>query len=320
MLARDDSNDITGRFRCEALDAVATTGQREEGVLTMLTGPSPGFVYTLDAPSLTFGRSADADVVIADRGLSRIHARITREPRGFVFEDMLSTNGSYIQGQRVAKPQRLEDGQRISMGINTLLRFSLHDAVEQNAARMTRDLTMRDPLTRLYNRRHLNDRLMSEVAYARRHDVALTVLLVDIDRFKRVNDEHGHVVGDRVLRELADTLHTIVRTEDVLARYGGEEFVIIARAIDEYGANSLGERVRAAVAGMRVQGASGLFGITASVGTAHAKKGQVAEAMPLLETADQALYRAKNEGRNRVVMQFPRPTARRSGVVPRKGE
>ena len=320
MLARDDSNETTGAFRCEALDTVPRTGDREEGVLTMLAGPSPGFVYTLDAPSVTIGRSPDADIVIADEGLSRVHARISREDKGFIFEDMHSTNGSYIQGERVAKPQRLKDGHRVYLGVHTVLSFSLHDAVEQNAARMTRDLTMRDPLTRLYNRRHLNDRLLSEVAHARRHDDALSILLVDIDRFKQVNDEHGHVVGDRALRELADTLHTIVRTEDVVARYGGEEFVIIARTIDERGAAAFGERVRAAVAAMQLEGPSGPFAITASVGVAHAPKGQVAEALPLLETADQALYRAKNEGRNRVIMQSPRPAARKSGMVPRHGD
>ncbi|HKU45032.1 MAG TPA: GGDEF domain-containing protein [Polyangiales bacterium] len=163
-------------------------------------------------------------------------------------------------------------------------------------------LTVRDPLTGIYNRRYLQERLWSEAAYSRRHATALAVIMLDIDHFKRINDHHGHGVGDDALRALANTLSELTRREDVLARYGGEEFALIARGMDRGETLALAERIRCQVADRRVPLTHGSVSFTVSVGVAHSENGEGADADRLLESADRALYAAKYAGRNLVMM------------------
>ncbi|HEX7479434.1 MAG TPA: GGDEF domain-containing protein [Polyangiales bacterium] len=299
MLPREDD---TARVQVEATAAnqVERSGPKSEGVLTVLRGPNPGFLYTLDASEAVIGRSPEVTVSIADEALSRRHARIRRESSAFYIEDLGSTNGTFVDGERLQRPRKLEDGCRISLGGRTLLRFALHDAVEQEAARSTHELTVRDPLTRVFNRGHLEERLASETAYAARHNTALAMLLIDVDDFKQVNDSHGHAAGDAALRVLARALTAMVRKEDVLARYGGEEFAIVARGIDRAGAIAFAERVRSGVHEVSVPTERKPLRVTVSVGVAHTNGGEGCEGDRLLRAADRALYTAKRAGRNRV--------------------
>jgi len=294
------TTDDTARIRRdELLERAVVQGPRDRGVITVLVGATPGMLYTLDHDVTVIGRGGEAEVLVSETGVSRRHAAIERIGDGFVLRDLGSTNGTSLDGVPVTAPMTLHDGARIGLGSGTILGFSLRDAVEQAAARQTHDLAMRDPLTGLYNRRHLAERLSSELAYARRHNAAISALLIDIDRFKAVNDQHGHSVGDHVLRLVAAQLTGVVRCEDVLARFGGEEFLVIARGIDEAGATALGERIRSSMAQVNVPGAASLH-ITVSVGIAHAPEGSASPAQQLLRLADETLYRAKDGGRDRV--------------------
>lgn len=294
-------HDTTGRFRYEPEDKDASPGLRSEGVLTVLRGPCPGFVFTLDAPRTVIGRAADASIVLGDEGVSREHAEIERQGQGFVIRDLGSTNGTFVDGDVIVGQLPLKDGQRIMLGGTTALRFTLHDHIEQDAARMTQELAVRDPLTRLYNRRHLGERLDAEVAFAKRHRQPLSVLLVDVDGFKGINDSYGHDAGDDILTRLATTLQGAVRQEDLLARYGGEEFVVVARGIDREGTIALGERIRIAALEMRSDDDRFPPRITVSVGIAYADCGKASAPHKMLRMADLALYAAKSGGRNRVV-------------------
>jgi diguanylate cyclase (GGDEF)-like protein len=168
-------------------------------------------------------------------------------------------------------------------------------------------LAVRDPLTGVYNRRHLEQRLAEETDRARRYGQPLTVILCDVDHFKKVNDTHGHAAGDEVLRNVAKLIGRTIRRVDLLARFGGEEFVVVAPATDAAGARVLAERLRAAVAAMPVLTTNGsgmhvALRVTASFGVATARGADQtpAAAHELVAAADLALYRAKANGRNRV--------------------
>jgi diguanylate cyclase (GGDEF)-like protein len=286
-------------------------GPKSEAVLTVLRGPSPGFIYALDGLIAVIGRNADTQVSIPDDGLSRRHACIRRKAEGFYIEDLESTNGTFVDGERVRDARKLDDGSRISLGGGTVLHFALRDAAELEAARRTHELTVRDPLTRLYNRRHFEERLASEAAFSHRHKAALSLLMIDVDSFKQINDNYGHAVGDSALRVLARSLLTMVRKEDVLSRYGGEEFAIVARGIDEEGALLFAERVHRGVQALRVPTEHGPIGFTVSIGVSHSSSEQGCDGEQMLRAADDALYAAKHAGRNRIEM-APSSRARRT--------
>jgi two-component system cell cycle response regulator len=205
-----------------------------------------------------------------------------------------------VDGQRVEGTRALEDGCRVHLGTRTVLHFRLYDRVELDAACATYALTVRDPLTGVFNRRYLQERLWSEAAYAKRHGTPLSLILLDIDHFKRINDQYGHTVGDNALCSLANALSELTRQEDVLARYGGEEFALIARGIDRQKTLALAERIRRTVEGQCLTVDRVSVSFTVSIGIAHSDEGGDYQAQELFEAADRALYAAKDAGRNLV--------------------
>jgi len=167
--------------------------------------------------------------------------------------------------------------------------------------RRLEELATTDALTRLLNRRALLDRLSAEVDRARRFKSHLSLLMVDLDYFKSINDQHGHLVGDAILRQVAALLAANVRTVDVVARYGGEEFVVILPETAIDGATVFAERLREHVRGHRFEvDANRIFHLTCSVGVATFPSPRVTSTDDLFARADEALYRAKSGGRNLV--------------------
>lgn len=279
------------------------------GILTVLSGPSLGMVVKLDSAELVIGRDEACALTLPDAGLSRRHASLSQTAHGVFLRDLGSTNGTFVRAQRVDHARELQDGDRIQLGRDTVIRFSLQDRLEQEAAERMYAMTVRDPLTQLYNRRHLDERLKAEFAYASRHAGELCVLLVDVDHFKRVNDTYGHPAGDEVLKHVARGLLHIVRVEDLVARFGGEEFIILARGIDENGGVAFAERVRTFLRSLRIDWEGAELSVTVSVGVAHLGVGSTYESVQtFLSAADGALYRAKAQGRDRVaVAEVPTP-------------
>jgi two-component system cell cycle response regulator len=163
-------------------------------------------------------------------------------------------------------------------------------------------LAITDPLTLTLNRRALVERLDEEMERARRYGLILTLLMVDLDHFKRVNDTYGHLVGDDVLREVSMIIQREVRTVDIVARYGGEEFVVVLPETAEEGAVAFAERVRQRIAEHRVAGEEGeeALSLTVSIGVATFPSSSIETVDDLISHADDALYRAKAEGRNKV--------------------
>ena len=189
----------------------------------------------------------------------------------------------------------------IKAAVSSIQRAKLIETTMADNRRLEQ-LASTDPLTDVLNRRALAERLSGEMERVRRYETTVSVLLIDIDFFKRVNDTHGHLVGDDVLTEIAELLQRAVRAVDVVARYGGEEFVIVLPETGAVGAASFAERIRELVeAKTFVQTPDGTgLRITASIGVATFPSPGVQTVEDLLAKADQALYRAKAEGRNLV--------------------
>jgi diguanylate cyclase (GGDEF)-like protein len=166
------------------------------------------------------------------------------------------------------------------------------------------EISLRDPLTGLFNRRGLEERLTEEFARARRYGAPLSLIMIDIDHFKRVNDRHGHMVGDIAISHVARLLTKGRRASDIAARYGGEELVLLLPHTPLEGAMSLAERLRHQIEETPYRAGEAEDHLTASLGVAVYERA-MREPMALLEAADRALYRSKREGRNRVSLAEP---------------
>jgi diguanylate cyclase (GGDEF)-like protein len=269
----------------------------DRGTLTMVTGTEAGSVYRLGRSALV-GRSLDCQIRVDEVGVSRRHALIVQESdTEYILQDLGSRNGTTVRGRPVTRA-RLTDGDRIGFG-PVFFRFTLADEREEAALRLRYESSIMDGLTGAMNRRHFDDRLIGELAFAKRHDAEVSLLLMDVDFFKRVNDTHGHQAGDSVLRHLAATIRSALRLEDVFARYGGEEFAIIARGIDKGQAIAFAERLRTLVASTAFRYEQVTIPITLSIGVACLSDCDDASVDQLLALADARLYAAKGAGRNR---------------------
>ncbi len=268
--------------------------------ITLLTGSQAGLVHILGTEETVLGRGHGCSLRIEDGALSRRHCRILKREGIHYVEDLGSTNGTFAAGERVMGARALEHEMRLRLGNETILAFSKTDLREAEAARSLYESAMNDPLTGVRNRRYLEQHLRSELAYALRHGTTLSLLLLDADHFKRINDKWGHPAGDSVLRALGGQLQRSVRTEDMVARFGGEEFVILARGIPVEGALALAERIRKAVERMPVRLPAAEINVTVSLGVVTMGPGRpFTTAEALLAASDEALYRAKQAGRNR---------------------
>jgi diguanylate cyclase (GGDEF)-like protein len=265
--------------------------------LLVLAGPQFGAIFPL-APGreLVLGRREDADVQIRDDGVSRRHASIRVDGESAVLKDLGSANGTWVDGARVSEV-RVGDGARVQVGGHTTIKLVWADELDARYQTKLAEGALTDALTGLYNRRHLDERLGGELAAAQRHGRPVSLLMIDIDHFKDVNDASGHLAGDEALKMVAFVLRGAVRKEDVLARYGGEEFVVIARETALDGARSLAERIRRAVEGSRCAWKGREIAVTVSIGVTVS----VGITEYVAEAADRALQAAKQGGRNRVV-------------------
>jgi diguanylate cyclase (GGDEF)-like protein len=270
-----------------SLVVIYATDKRAQGRRKLL-GPGP----------VRVGRMADNDIVLDDDTVSRRHARLEKRGDVWVVMDAGSRNGTLVNDREITDVVTLARGDRVQIGSTVFKYLSGRDA-ETDFYEEIYQLTITDNLTQVRNRRYLEDELEREVSRARRFERPMSVLLLDIDFFKRVNDDHGHLVGDAVLRDVAQIARRRVRHYDTVARYGGEEFAVLMPETSLTDAarvaRDLGEAITQSVVeyrGVRVS-------VTVSIGCAEMCAGD--DAASVLGRADERLYAAKRAGRNRVM-------------------
>lgn len=264
------------------------------------TGPQMGRRYPLEEKTHLIGRGEDCDIRIPDHSVSRRHARVQPSPEGFVVEDLASTNGTFINDRQIEGPCLLSDGDYLRVG-NCIHRFLAGGNLEAEYHEEIYRLTIIDGLTQIHNRRYLNEFLEREIARSQRHHRPLALLIMDIDGFKSINDQHGHLCGDFILRELADLVRAGVRKEDLFARYGGEEFCLVLVESTAEQALEVAERIRQTVAQRLFRFESLAIQLTVSIGIAATTGDPPLTATEMIHLADERLYRAKQAGRNCVV-------------------
>jgi diguanylate cyclase (GGDEF)-like protein len=250
--------------------------------------------------SVTIGRHPDNKLVLEQDEVSRRHAEVFLDDGRVRVRDLGSRNGTLVNDQDLRGTIRtLVDGDRITVG-TVILKFIESDT-ENKFHELIYRLKVEDALTGAHNKRYLMEFLEREVARASRHQGALSLVIYDVDHFKRINDTFGHLAGDAVLRESSGLVKEMVRREDCFARYGGEEFCLVLPDVRADGAAVLAERIRARIADHRFEFNGVHIPVTVSLGSAQLPP-DVHDCQAFLALADERLYRAKHAGRNRVVV------------------
>jgi diguanylate cyclase (GGDEF)-like protein len=266
--------------------------------LVVIAGVSIGEKIALANDRYVIGRQSDVDICFDDELVSRRHAEIVVRPEGSVLRDLESRNGTYCNERKVTV-RELRDGDLIWIG-GSVLKYLAPDSAESLYLSVMSERARLDGLTGLLNRRTFDERLQRTFPRCRDLREPLSVVLVDVDHFKRVNDEWGHPAGDAVLRALAVLLKDAFRPTDLLARYGGEELGLILPYTSEQEAMIVGERVRGLVESREIVFQGCRIRVTISLGVAELSDDLNAPE-ELVGRADKALYAAKHQGRNRAV-------------------
>ena len=254
--------------------------------------------FVLDNNPTRVGRGADNQIVLDGDSVSRRHAHFEQRGSPWLIVDDGSTNGTYCNDEQISRDVVLKNGDRVKIG-PTIFKFLSGADVEAQYHEEIYRMTIIDGLTQIHNKRYLYEALEREMIRGRRHERDLAILMFDIDHFKRINDVHGHLAGDFVLKELARIVQSRIRRDEVFARYGGEEFAIILPETSLEGAAALAETLRQKVAEHLFVFQADSIRVTISIGGALLRDGDRG-GTELIKRADERLYVAKNSGRNRV--------------------
>ena len=242
------------------------------------------------------GRDANCDLTISEQAVSRQHAKFERTATGFLVTDLGSTNGTWVNGKQI-QTQTLRSGNRVRIGAR-IFKFIATDQLEAHYHEAVYSMITQDSLTNAWNKRYLLETLNRELKRRQRTGRALTLMLLDLDYFKKVNDTHGHLVGDEMLRQTADRLRASIREEDILARFGGEEFCIVLSETSAEDAKICAERCLKAISEQPFLTSAGEIKSSISIGIGEAKDSMTCD--ELIKLADDKLYQAKQQGRNRL--------------------
>jgi two-component system, cell cycle response regulator len=254
--------------------------------------------FVLEDSPVRIGRGADNTIVLDGDSVSRRHAHLERDGEGWRVVDDGSTNGTLLNDETVQGQAPLANEDRIKVG-PTILKYLTGADVESQYHEEIYRMTIVDGLTQIHNKRYMHEALEREMIRARRHTRDLGFLMFDLDHFKKINDEHGHLAGDYVLKELARVVTLRIRRDEVFARYGGEEFSIILPETDLPGATALADSIREKIAEHRFVFQGERIRVTISIGVALLGDADKTSA-DLIRRADERLFDAKRGGRNRV--------------------
>lgn len=295
--SRVDSDIKTRITPLEDLKIPARKGQDCVVIIYSSDARQFGKRHLLGRQPLTIGRGSDNSLMLENDSVSRSHCRIEQRGSGFFVCDMGSTNGTYVNDNLVTESQ-LRRGDQVKVG-DTILKYLSGSDMEAQYHETIYRMTIVDGLTGVNNKRFLMETLEKEIPRARRHQRPLSLLMFDIDHFKLVNDNYGHLAGDFVLKDLAQLVKARLRPDDIIGRYGGEEFAVLLPETPLDGSAAIAEELRAMIAAHRFEFEKEVIDVSVSIGCAQlADDFDVAR---FIKLADENLYRAKRGGRNQVV-------------------
>jgi diguanylate cyclase (GGDEF)-like protein len=258
-----------------------------------------GSRFVLNEGPVIIGRGNNCHIRIQDSSVSRHHARLQLNPDGYYVYDLQSTNGTFVNDTS-STICRLDDGDYLRIG-NCIYRFLAGDNVEAAYHEEIYRRAIIDALTDIHNKRYMMEYLDRELARSTRFHRPLTLVMFDIDQFKTINDQMGHLAGDFTLRELASCVKTVIRKEEEFVRYGGDEFAVILPETTREGGLTFAERIRSLVEKQRFVYEDKPYPVTISIGLAITTGEKTITSEDLIQRADEKLYQAKREGRNRVM-------------------
>lgn len=288
--------DVTDTLKMDIEKAKA-----QNAMLVIIRGTPQGKRFNLKEPKLIIGRDKLADIQITDPNISRKHALVHRQGDSYYIADYGSRNGTYLNDQKIDHDMELKKEDMIKIG-TTVMKFIPQGHLEALYHGNLTNAAYIDNLTQVYNRNYISEVLEAEFKRARALHSDFSLIMFDIDHFKKINDTHGHDAGDYVLRELATTIKRQgLRERDLLGRYGGEEFLLLLTnsAIDK--ATEVAERIREAIASHKFIYEGKEIDVTISLGVAKVTQ-ELHSEKDLIKIADIALYESKNKGRNRVTL------------------
>jgi len=279
--------------------AISLPSERPKGAgqpcLVIISGAEMGRRIDLTHEEVSIGRSEQCTVCVNSDMVSRRHAVINRILGHYIVVDLKSTNGTFINDQRIERAE-LKDGDLLRTG-KTVLKY-LENNLELEYMQHILSLATVDSLTGLHNKRHFDEVFGKVVARADQTQQPLSLILLDIDHFKKINDGFGHPAGDAVLKHVAGVVKSQIRPSDTLCRVGGEELALVLPQTPLALATQAAELIRVAVDNAACNFDGTIIPATLSLGVAQLGPGEIPEG--LYRRADERLYAAKHGGRNRV--------------------
>lgn len=266
--------------------------------LVQIYGKDIGRKYALGRVQMTIGRGPDNTIVVDMDNVSRTHCKIYSGSGGHYIEDMGSTNGTFVSDCEVLQRRKLVNGDLVKIG-GAILKFIDGDNIEQLYYEEIYRMAIIDGLTQVYNKRYFLEFLERELARCQRYSRPLTLILFDLDFFKKINDEYGHLAGDYVLKRLANLIsERNIRKEECFARYGGEEFAVLLPDTTLQRGVILAEKLRVMIEETHFEFEENDIPVRLSMGVAQMGAGDSTDSF--VKAADEKLYEAKQTGRNRV--------------------
>lgn len=255
--------------------------------------------YTLEGKDVIIGADPACDLVVYGTDVAPQQALLYLRGGEWHLKDLVDRLNMYVNDSLIGRWTFRKDGDIIRLGDHVRLKFFLGNTADSHQAKESHRLSITDGLTGVYLRRYFDDKLAEDMEWCLQRAQPLSLLMLDIDHFKRFNDSYGHAIGDRVLKEVTDRIQPLLRKDkDTLARYGGEEFGLILPGVPLDAAYKVADRVRYSIAAEPLIHEGKEYALTISVGVATTNK--PTSVLKLVEAADGKLYTAKNNGRNRV--------------------